>query len=166
MSTKTGSFPTRYRNSRANSSATPAFGFATRGRDSELGCRPGREHSRRFPLPGIRRRNTVSSPGRAIREVAIDLRRRPTVNSQTRARSTCFIICTPAPLRGASHSLPALDTVFVDLSAFTGSISLSIMWVDHLPPGGGFIFITGRRDKELATTVKETGRNVAGVRGV
>ena len=30
---------------------------------------------------------------------------------------------------------------------------------------GAYVFITGRRDRELATAVKEIGRNVTGVQG-
>ena len=46
-----------------------------------------------------------------------------------------------------------------------GNSGIGLATAKEFVNGGAYVFITGRRDPELAAAVKEIGRNVAGVRG-
>jgi NAD(P)-dependent dehydrogenase (short-subunit alcohol dehydrogenase family) len=46
-----------------------------------------------------------------------------------------------------------------------GTSGIGLATAKHFVNEGAYVFITGRRDKELAAAVKEIGRNVTGVQG-
>src|SRR2546426_10184656 len=46
-----------------------------------------------------------------------------------------------------------------------GNSGIGLATAKHFVNEGAYVFITGRRDRELAVAVKEIGRNVTGVQG-
>ena len=46
-----------------------------------------------------------------------------------------------------------------------GTSGIGLATANHFVKEGAYVFITGRRDAELAAAVKEIGRNVTGVKG-
>ena len=46
-----------------------------------------------------------------------------------------------------------------------GNSGIGLATAKHLVNEGAYVFISGRRDRELAAAVKEIGRNVSGVQG-
>jgi NAD(P)-dependent dehydrogenase (short-subunit alcohol dehydrogenase family) len=74
------------------------------------------------------------------------------------------------PLRGASDQMTTKERHMSRLEGKTalitgGNSGIGLATAKQFVNEGAYVFITGRRDPELAAAVKEIGRNVTGVRG-
>src|SRR5262245_38717768 len=73
---------------------------------------------------------------------------------------------TVVPVATEPRGDPAVGKLEGKIALVTGGNSgIGLASAKQFVNEGAYVFITGRRDRELAAAVKEIGRNVAGVQG-